>query len=108
MATSKSKIGLNTQGRLTFSPADFLASRSVKSENGEAKKMPVGCGRNIFELSERSSLPWWLLRTFLIWSGWGSTRFSMIWKAKGIGHNRLLFQLHRQEAFACEIEFGSL
>jgi hypothetical protein len=111
-ATSASLTGGPTPEQLTLFPAASPASPSVQPESEKARQTTATSGRRCFELSERLGRPGLLAKTLLASSAWTagaySTKYSLIWKARGIRLKHLLFQLAPLERPTAATGFGLL
>ena len=79
--------------QLTLFPVGSPVSLSLLPGSERAKMMTVTSGRKCSGLYGRSDPLGSLVKMCLESSIWHSTRCFLTWKAKGLSHNRLLFQL---------------
>lgn len=93
---------------LTSLRGDFLANRFPSPGTNLAKQMTATSGRQCLTLSRHVDQLGSLVKTCLESLEWNCPTSLMTWKAVGMPHNRLMFQLARLEPTTSENESGLL
>jgi len=108
MTTLESSTEESIEEQLTLFVEATRANPSVKPGSAKAQRMTATSGRRCLELLNNADPLGSLLKTLLVTSEWGSTKCSLIWKAKATPQGRLLFQLVPSMHTINEIESGLL
>jgi len=112
METSQKQTSPGTQGKLTFSQEDFLASHTAVQESDLERKMTATSGLRCCEQFERFNRAGSWAKTFAAlligMEGWYSTKCRLTWKMRATKSHRIYFQLAPSTLPTDGIGFGLL